>query len=121
VLASIRTARNLGRVCCVAAAVLGTVIASVLTGFGFWAPMLSKASVIGCLLVAVTVAWGSAALLPAPSSGALWFGAPVVIGLAGAAITGQWWGFAAALGCLLIPLLSLVFYSSDARRRSLAQ
>ena len=121
VLASIRTARNLGRVCSVAAAVLGTAVAAVLTGFGLWAPILSKASVIGCVVVAVSVAWGSAVLLPAPSSGARWFGAPVVIGLAAAAITGQWWGFAAALGCLLIPLLSLLFYRSDARRPSLAQ
>jgi len=41
-----------------------------------------------------------------------------VIGLAAAAITGHWWGFAAALGCLLIPLLSTVFFRSDARRQS---
>ncbi len=118
VLASIRATRNLGRVCCVAAAVLGSAAAAVLTGFGLWAPVLSKASVIGCLLAAITVAWGSAALLPAPSSGAVWFGAPLAIGLAAAAITGQWWGFAAVLACLLIPLLSLVFYRSDTRRQS---
>ena len=117
-LASIRNARNLGRVCCVIAGVLGTTVATVLTGFGVWAPMLSKASVIVCLLAAVSVAWGSAMLMPAPSSGAVWFGVPVAIGLAGAAITGHWWGFAAALGCLLIPLLSLVFFRSDARRQS---
>ena len=117
-LASIRTARNLGRVCSVAAAVLGAAVAAVLTGFGLWAPMLSKVSVIGCLLVAVAVAWGSAVLLPVPSSGAVWFGAPLAIGLAAAAITGQWWGFGAALACLLIPLLSLAFYRSDARRPS---
>jgi hypothetical protein len=121
VLASIRTARNLGRVCSVAAAVLGLAVAAVLTGFGLWAPILSKASVIGCLLVAVSVAWGSAVLLPAPSSGARWFGGPLVIGLAAAAITGQWWGFAAALGCALIPVLSIVFYRSDARRQSVTQ
>jgi hypothetical protein len=118
VLASIRTARNLGRVCSVAAAVLGSAVAAVLTGFGLWAPIISKASVIGCLLVAVSVAWGSAVLLPPPSSGARWFGVPVVIGLAAAAITGNWWGFGAALGCLLIPLLSTVFFRSDARRQS---
>ena len=118
VLASIRTARNLGRVCSVAAAVLGSAVAALLTGFGLWAPILSKASVIGCLMAAVFVAWGSAVLLPAPSSRLVWFGAPLAIGLAGAAITGQWWGLAAGLGCLLIPLLSLAFYRSDARRRS---
>ena len=118
VLASIRTTRNLGRVCCVAAAVLGTVVATVLTGFGLWAPMLSNATVIGCLLVAVTVAWGNAMLLPTPSSGAIWFGAPLSIGLAVAAIRGQWWGFAAVLACLLIPLFSLLFYRSDTRRQS---
>ena len=118
VLASIRTARNLGRVCSVAAGVLGSAVAAVLTGFGLWAPVLSKASVIGCLMVAVCVAWGSAVLLPVPSSGAVWFGAPLAIGLVAAGITGQWWGFAAGLGCLLIPLLSLAFYRSDARQRS---
>jgi hypothetical protein len=118
VLASIRTARNLGRVCGVAAAVLGLAVAAVLTGFGLWAPIVSKASVIGCLVVAVSVAWGSAVLLPVPSSGAVWFGAPLTIGLAAAAITGQWGGFGAALACLLIPLLSLAFYRSDARRPS---
>jgi hypothetical protein len=118
VLASIRTARNLGRVCCVIAAVLGTAVASVLTGLGFWSPIVSKVSVLGCLVVAVSVAWGSAVLLPAPSAGALWFGTPVAIGLVAAAITGHWWGFAAALGCLLVPLLSTVFFRSDARRQS---
>ena len=118
VLASIRTARNLGRVCGVAAAVLGLAVAAVLTGFGLWAPIVSRASVIGCLVVAVSVAWGSAVLLPAPSSGAVWFGVPLAIGLVAAAITGQWGGFGAALACLLIPLLSLAFYRSDARRPS---
>jgi len=63
VLASIRSARNLGRVCSVAAAVLGSAVAALLTGFGLWAPILSKASVIGCLMVSVCVAWGSAVLL----------------------------------------------------------
>jgi Zn-dependent protease len=118
VLASIRTARNLGRVCRVAAAALGTVVAAVLTGFGLWAPILSRPSVIGCLVVAVSIAWGSAMLLPAPSSGAVWFGVPLAIGLAAAAITGQWGGFGAALACLLIPVLSLAFYRSDARKQS---
>ena len=118
VLASIRTARNLGRVCRVAAAILGTAVAAVLTGFGLWAPILSRASVIGCLAVAVSIAWGSAVLLPAPSSGAVWFGAPLAVGLAAAAITAQWWGFGAALACLLIPVLSLAFYRSDARKQS---
>ena len=117
VLASIRATRNLGRVCCVAAAVLGSAAAALLTGYGLWPPGLCKVSVISCLLAAISVAWGSAALLPAPSSGAVWFGAPLAIGLVAAAIKGQWWGLAAALACLLIPLFSLAFYCSDTRRQ----
>jgi hypothetical protein len=118
VLASIKSARNLGRVFSIAALLLGIAVAAVLSGFALWPPIVSTPSVIGCLIATICVAWGSAVLLPSPSSGALWFGMPIVIGLVCAVTTREWGGFAALASCMLIPFLSLVFYRSDARRQA---
>jgi hypothetical protein len=116
VLASLRSARNFGRAWSIAVVLLGAGVAAMLSGFTLWPPIVSTATVIGCLIASICVAWGAAMLLPSPSSGALWFAVPVVIGLVCAAFTREWGGFSALAICMLIPFLSLAFYRSDARR-----
>jgi hypothetical protein len=73
VLASIRAARNVGRVANVVAVLLGTGIAAMLSGFGLWSPILSIASVTASLVIAIGVAWAGAVLLPRPAAVVLWF------------------------------------------------
>src|SRR5688572_29850590 len=105
VLAWIRTARNLGRVWNVAAVLLGTGIAAMLSGFGLWSPIVSSASITASLVVAIGVAWAGAVLLPRPAAGVLWFAVPIAAGLVCAAIFRQWSALGVLAGCMIISLV----------------
>jgi hypothetical protein len=118
VLASIRTARNLGRAWNVAAILLGAGIAALLSGFALWSPTVSVASAAASVAVAIGVAWAGAMLLVKPSAGVVWFALPIAIGLVCSAMARDWRGFGVLLGCILIPLISLALYRTDARRQT---
>ena len=118
VLASIRAARNMGRAWNVAAVALGAGVAAILSGFALWTPIVSLASVFASIVVAIAVAWAGAVLLPRPSAGVMWFAGPITVGLVCAAIMREWAGFGVLLGCVVIPLVSLAVYQSDARRHA---
>jgi uncharacterized membrane protein YoaK (UPF0700 family) len=121
VLASIRAARNLGRVWSVVALLLGIGISALLSGFALWPPIVSSASVIISIVVAIGVAWAGAVLLPRPSARLLWFATPIIAGIVCAALARQWSGLGALAACMAVPLVSLVLYQADARRQPLGR
>jgi ethanolamine transporter EutH len=57
-------------------------------------------------------------LLPRPSVGAIWFSAPIALGIIFAAITRHWAALVVLAGCMLVPFLSLALYKADRRRHS---
>lgn len=113
--ASIRATRNMGRVWNGVAVVCGLGIAALLSGFALWAPIVSLATVLLSIALAIALAWAGAVLLPKPSAGVLWFAAPIFIGVVCAGLMRQWAGFTVLFACMIIPLLSLALYQADAR------
>lgn len=100
----------MGRVWNVLAAGLGLALATLLSGFALWPPIVSSLSVITSFAVAIAVAWTGAVLLPRPASGALWFSAPIALGLVFAGILRHWDAFGVLAGCMAISFCSLALY-----------